>query len=475
MSLHAQIRLKKVSLGRGAGWLAWGFQILKAAMSCVSASGPDPHVGQTSAYRDQQSDRPWSDRRKELAANPRNPGLRYGELASDPCSETGPPTSSPTQLHPAGFKLEARSDRKPHPDGDCAHDRKECGTDCLIRLLLPAYRRSLRARTRNASLVRQPRNPVAFAICIGHLQMWRCCAAKPDKVPAPDKGPNAALWLEALYSSPISKRSTNCRGTYLADMGGMSHSVTALGLFFLGLISCSNNDAPAEKTREQFCLDWAKAACSAETVSVCQASNAEACRVAQREVCEALVPTVGFSGKHADACIAAVSSAYADADLTAAEAKTVMRLGKPCDQLLRGPRSAGQTCSSNLDCNSPDGFDCIIKGSSLDGTCQTPIVKQPGLSCAAAQEVCTDGFYCNETNCVEGKAASEPCENAVECGAQGFCSASSECAARLAVSSPCTDDSECASDLCYQLGGSTAECLDRLRLSPSEPACDTLR
>lgn len=255
----------------------------------------------------------------------------------------------------------------------------------------------------------------------------------------------------------------------------MSQSVTTLSVFFLGLFSCASNDGPAEMTREQFCLDWANAACSDETVSVCQASNAEACRVAQRKSCQALVPTSGFSGQKADACLSAVSAAYADADLTAAEAKTVMRLGEPCDRLVRGPRGAGQSCSSKIDCNTPDGFDCVVKGSSSDGTCQTPIVKQPGLSCAAAQDTCTDGFYCNGTNCVEAKALGESCANPAECGAEGFCSTSSECTLRLAVSSPCTKDSDCVGDLCYQADDSIPVCLDRLRLSPAEPACDDLR
>lgn len=181
-----------------------------------------------------------------------------------------------------------------------------------------------------------------------------------------------------------------------------------------------------------------------------------------------------FSGHNADACLSAVKAAYADADLTAAEAKTVMRLGKPCDRLVSGPRNAGQSCDSSSDCNTPDGFECAIKGTSVDGTCQMPVVKQPGLSCAAAQEICTDGFYCNETNCVEGKALGEPCVNSLECGAEGYCSASSECTPLLTVGSQCTHDSECTSDVCYPSGGTTPECLERLRLSPSEPACDDL-
>jgi hypothetical protein len=254
----------------------------------------------------------------------------------------------------------------------------------------------------------------------------------------------------------------------------MNQSVTALSLMFLGLFGCSN-DSPVEKTHEQFCVEWAKAACSRETVSVCQASNAEACQVAQREVCGELIPTSGFSGQNSEACLSAVSDAYADADITADEAKIVLRLGKPCDRLVRGPRSAGQSCDSKVDCDTPEGFDCVIKGMSLKGTCQTSIVKDPGLSCAAAQEICTEGFYCNGKNCVEGKAIGDTCVNSTECGARGFCDASSECASRLAVSSPCTQDSECESDICYQFGDSSPACLDRLRLSPSEPACDNLR
>src|SRR5688572_29251410 len=137
-------------------------------------------------------------------------------------------------------------------------------------------------------------------------------------------------------------------------------------------LACSE-DEPAE-TREGFCNRWAQAACSDDVVSACQAADVDACRLSQEEFCLDLVPEDGFVDDRADACINAVRGAYSDADLTAAELETVLRLGAPCDSLVRGPRGVGESCTSRLDCDAPAGFDCVFKGSDDTGTCQEPVV-----------------------------------------------------------------------------------------------------
>lgn len=263
------------------------------------------------------------------------------------------------------------------------------------------------------------------------------------------------------------------------DRGCMTYRLrrglfAALPLSFLLAAACSSDDDERPRTREEFCREWAAAACSSEVVSVCQAASPEACRLSQQGSCEALVPAA-FSDARGDACLDAVRAAYADADLTSRELLTVFKLAAPCDRLALGSRERGQSCEASSDCDTAAGFSCVIKGGALEGTCEQPVVKGPGLSCAAAQEICTEGFYCNGENCVEGKPEGGSCTRHEECGPDGYCGADSECVARLTVNTPCSSDFECASGVCFALSGGTEVCLDRLRLSPSEPACGDLR
>jgi hypothetical protein len=242
--------------------------------------------------------------------------------------------------------------------------------------------------------------------------------------------------------------------------------------FFMG---CADDSSKSDMSREQFCQAWGKAACSSEIVSVCQAADADACLLKQQQFCLEHVPSQGFTGRNAQACISAVSSAYADADLTASELQTVFRLGAPCHQLVRGPRAEGQTCNTDAECNTPDGFACVLKGSA-GGTCQIPRLAQPGMSCSAAQDVCTAGFFCNGENCVEAKPVGQACSLQSECASTAYCHNGSECVARLAAGSPCSNDTECLSGVCYDnVSNNELACLDRLRLSRADPACDSFR
>jgi hypothetical protein len=238
-------------------------------------------------------------------------------------------------------------------------------------------------------------------------------------------------------------------------------------------IACSADDPPPE-TREHFCDRWADAACNRDVVSFCQASSADDCRLSQERFCLSLVPASGFVDDHANDCIDAVGAAYGDADLTVSELETVLRLGAPCDQLVRGSRTEGGSCTSRFDCDAPGGFDCVFKGSEASGTCQLPETVSPGRDCAANNAVCTDGFYCDGDNCIEGKDTGEACTRDAEC-ADGYCGPDRVCVAGLAVGTDCSEDAECASGLCYLLSGGQRVCTDRVRLSRTDPACEDLR
>lgn len=250
-------------------------------------------------------------------------------------------------------------------------------------------------------------------------------------------------------------------------------SVGLATLFTLTTLACSSDDPEPERTRADFCEAWADAACSERTVDACQADGVDDCRIAQQTFCLDLVPET-FADDTADTCLKAVSDAYADADLNSEELRTVLRLGAPCDRLVRGPKDQGEVCTSSRDCDGPAGYSCVLKGAAVAGTCQVPESIGPGRSCAAAQQVCQTGFFCDAQNCVEYLDVGAACTNHEECGDLGYCAAG-VCQERLGINSSCVDDIECRSGVCFTFGSGERVCTDTLRLSRSEPHCDTLR
>jgi hypothetical protein len=242
----------------------------------------------------------------------------------------------------------------------------------------------------------------------------------------------------------------------------------------LVLLAACPSSEKKDRTRAEFCQDWADAACSDDAVSACQAESADACRHSQEDFCRSLVPEASFSDAHGDACLDAVSDAYADASLRGAELATVLRLGPPCDELLTGSKDRGDSCTSRRDCDASSGFDCLKKGSASKGTCQIPEEVGGGRDCSAAQKVCAAGFYCDGEHCVEGKELGEDCSVDTECGSGGFCGTDGSCQPRIEVDNTCTSDAQCASGICYAFDDGTV-CTDRIVLSRSEPLCEDLR
>lgn len=238
----------------------------------------------------------------------------------------------------------------------------------------------------------------------------------------------------------------------------------------------SESESPYQ-TRAAFCAEWGKAACSSRTVDACQAGSPEDCQESQRQRCLDLVPTP-YAPDTAPACLSAVKSAFADADLTHDELSVVVDLGAPCDRLVRGPGSLGMACSSGSDCDGPAGLSCVVKGEL--GTCQAPELVNGGFECALPQQICENGFFCNGQNCVAYKRLGAECSSTSECGSEGYCrlnpdSDLNECAARADVNQACELDEECRSGMCFALSSGESTCVEKVRLSPSEPMCQYLR
>ena len=237
-------------------------------------------------------------------------------------------------------------------------------------------------------------------------------------------------------------------------------------------LSACGEDAKPARNRSQFCFDWAAAACSSEVVSVCQAEDADTCRDSQEDFCRDLVPE-DFSDAMGDECIDAVKGAYKDGDLQDDELAIVLRLGPPCDQLLVGRGGEGDACVDNNDCDTSLLYACVHKADA-EGTCQIPEIIGAGRKCNQDQQTCEEGFYCNGSNCIETKIEDADCATQEECGVDGFCSDDGKCVARLAVGDPCTADLQCEEGICYDFEGEKV-CTNRIRLSRSEPICDSLR
>jgi hypothetical protein len=248
--------------------------------------------------------------------------------------------------------------------------------------------------------------------------------------------------------------------------------LTTAGLLLAGsqLAACSDDKA-SRRTRAEFCQDWAEAACSDDTVTACQAADQDTCRLSQEAYCEALVPAT-FSDAEGDACIDAVRDAYDDGDLTSAEIDAVRRLGGDCSRIVTGTRAEGQACDTDNDCDLSNGLVCVQRGGG--GLCHVPEVVGPGLACSDPAQTCSDGFFCDGSNCIAPLEVGAPCQNDVQCEPAGYCSPADVCVARLPVGSTCTSDNDCASQLCYTTGGEST-CADLIRLSPGEEICSDLR
>lgn len=252
-----------------------------------------------------------------------------------------------------------------------------------------------------------------------------------------------------------------------------SQLLSILILAGVGLSGCSGDSDTMSAS--EFCDNWGERACTEEVVSVCQAPDVEACRQAQSATCLERIPANLFSAEAAAQCLDAVRRAHEDADLTAEELQTTLRLEAPCDQLIAGPVEEGEDCTEHADCNTPAGYTCVFKGGEELGTCQIPVVVDPGYECDDAASICTAGFFCDGNNCIANRDPGDACDNDDECGRNGFCDSSGTCQDALELNDECDADVQCAAGICYEFSAAEQVCTDRIRLSRSEPICDDYR
>ncbi|HYP89422.1 MAG TPA: hypothetical protein VEQ59_14745 [Polyangiaceae bacterium] len=264
----------------------------------------------------------------------------------------------------------------------------------------------------------------------------------------------------------------------------MKKPLIALILLGLGLpIGCTvEEDPPPDPLAKAagFCQAWGEAACSGDVVEFCNAKSAESCQDTQSDFCLGILPE-NYSSAHAKECLAAVQDAYVDATLTADEIAVVLHLAAPCDQLSKGTRTSGQSCTANDDCDTAGGFSCIKKQGSADGSCAKPEMVAAGDDCGGPSQVCDDTHYCNGDNCVTFKKTGGACDGDYQCKSTDRCvkeadADSGTCEVRAAANEACTQDADCQTGYCViDSDASEGVCVKTIRLSRTEPLCENLR
>lgn len=263
-----------------------------------------------------------------------------------------------------------------------------------------------------------------------------------------------------MYLAPES--AMNFKNPYAFILGAL------LALCTLFVAGCQSDSAPL--TRQEFCEGWANAACTEEVLDVCQKSQSQ-CRASQAESCRAWLPN-DFQAVGVGDCFRAVSEAYSDADLSAEDLDIVWRLRGPCSSILVA-NMGGESCEHDSDCSGSAGLSCVLKDEAT-GTCEQSELVEPGFSCKRANQMCEPGFYCNGDNCIVAGDAGDECENDTQCGLGLYCQ-DEVCEEQLSVGSDCATGRQCESQICYEIDSDEHVCVNRIRLSPAEPACDGLR
>jgi hypothetical protein len=264
----------------------------------------------------------------------------------------------------------------------------------------------------------------------------------------------------------------------------MSKPLIALLLLATALpLGCSGTDVPPDPlaSRTGFCKAWGESACNEDVIADCNANSKDDCVAKQSDFCLTLIPTA-YDSKYAKECLSAVTDAYKDTELTAEEIQIVTQFAAPCDQLSRGSVPGGGTCKNHDDCNTADGYGCLIKPGETRGACLKPEEVKPGEACDGPAQVCETGYFCDGENCLAFRKTNKPCTADYECLPSDQCAVSeadpetSLCTTRAPLNADCTSDAECASNYCaIDPDQTVGACVLKVVLGRREPLCANLR
>ncbi|MFP6683689.1 MAG: hypothetical protein VB934_03215 [Polyangiaceae bacterium] len=219
-----------------------------------------------------------------------------------------------------------------------------------------------------------------------------------------------------------------------------------------------------------FCEDLATAACSADVVMACFMSTEEQVSDDTRKCVSNFLGNEGcnplglaYRKEGAAECIAAVKQAYADGKLTLDE---VMDEQDACLAVYSIGGEVGTSCEADVDCDGAAALRCVLK--KAVGTCQEPEQVDPGHSCAAANAVCEEGFYCGSDDaCIQRPGPAEACASDKPCVETARC-VDDLCVPKTGNGEGCAAAEECEGGFCVMAAGQMmGTCGSQVILSPT--------
>ncbi|MBI4702627.1 MAG: hypothetical protein HY744_16015 [Deltaproteobacteria bacterium] len=240
---------------------------------------------------------------------------------------------------------------------------------------------------------------------------------------------------------------------------------------------------PPYPTEDSFCQAVAGAVCNANVVTACYGSAAEDLAADQQKCIQAGKSSVcnpgnlNYHPEQAETCLAAYTSAYADAKISQSELDVI---AASCLATFYEGNAAGDECKQDSDCNGAAGQRCIKKGTK--GSCQVPKPVEAGKNCDAIDAVCPEGLYCGKTQtgsaCVDkAPVGFEGCSDEVPCVDEARCDPEDKkCVAKADNNADCTADGECKGGLCSMpTGADKGKCTATITLAQTDSRCDAFR
>ncbi len=250
----------------------------------------------------------------------------------------------------------------------------------------------------------------------------------------------------------------------------------------IGVVAACGEEEKSDPLRNAggFCTEWAKRACSEEVQKKCALRSEQECRNSQANYCSDLVDGDQYNRDGAKKCLAAVEDAYEDGDLTGEERDTVIYLGGDCSGVLTGEGTAGDSCFDNLDCDVANGFQCVRRLDEPSGECHDPVEVSGGERCNDENEVCVNGFYCDEDrDCLRLKDEGDECSETVPCQSGLNCVVAADagvgvCTPKIRQGEECDVDTDCETGICRQATKSKI-CAPIIQLDIAVPICENFR
>jgi hypothetical protein len=234
-----------------------------------------------------------------------------------------------------------------------------------------------------------------------------------------------------------------------------------------------------------FCAAIGAAECSDAVLARCQlaATTKDACRAEVSGSCShqtsEVTRGVGGAGSYkqgaAEACIKAVSDAYATGQISANAHKAIVA---SCQEVFRAGAPLGSPCRVDTDCDASLG--CYLTDVSK-GTCQKITPKAVGDDCGAVGDVCGTGLYCGaDKACIERQGpgadcspVTRPCAEDLRCALPDATATAGSCQARLAAGEECASDADCSAGFCA-LQGDRWRCADPLGFDAGSRGCQNV-